>query len=308
MSPRSNVRSLKHPRLRTWARGARAAVALGIARGLHRFPRAEPLFVRVGRGARWWWVASLYWHSHEALAALLRNTPQRFRPISVEGLQLTLDITNYTASFRYFHGVPYEPGLTALVAALRPGDVFVDVGANVGLFALIAARRVFPGGRVIAFEPHPRARLEMLELLARNGVAGMVEVVEAAASDVPQGSARLFLTDDSVLSTLNPQESPLAADFAFTDSIDVELTTVDSWLQRRGVEAVSLRLVKIDVEGCEDAVVRGMAATLRAAPRLVVACETSPDSAADRLLREAGFTRRPLDVRHGQFGNYVYER
>jgi FkbM family methyltransferase len=300
---------MRRPSLASSLRRTRAVLAKAIAGCLDHWPAAEPAYIRIGIAARRSrWAASLYWHSHEALAARLRPGPRRYRQLDVEGLQLALDITNYTASMRYFHHQPYEPDVTRIVASLRPGEVFIDVGANVGLFTLIGARRVRPGGRVIAFEPHPDARREMRALLERNGVADMVEIVPAAVSDVAIGAARLFITSDPVLSTLEPAGSPLAGDFEFHEFIDVELTSVDAWVARNALDPARIRLVKIDVEGGEDAVVGGMAGTLARAPRVTVVCETVPGSAADRLLVGAGFAPRPLELRRGDFGNYVYER
>ena len=73
------------------------------------------------------------------------------------GLRLELDLRDNLQRTLYFTGT-YEPGLLrALREELEPGDVYVDVGAHVGVHALSAARRIgeLGGGRVIAFEPTP---------------------------------------------------------------------------------------------------------------------------------------------------------
>lgn len=290
-------------------RRARTRLAGAIAAIVQAWPPLERPYIRAGIAvSRWRWAASLYWHSHEALAGRLRRAGTGYRVLNVAGLRLALDVTNYTASMRYFHEDPYEPQLTHLVADLQPGDVFVDVGANVGFFTLIAARRVAPGGRVVAFEPHPGARAAMAELLARNEATTSVEILDAALGDVATGRATLHIAADSVLSTLDPSRAPLAGQYDYPDTVDVPLTSLDAWMTTGGVDPARLRLVKIDVEGGEDAVVRGMTATLAAARRVVVVCETSPESAADLILTGAGFRARPLDIRRGAFGNYVYER
>jgi FkbM family methyltransferase len=290
-------------------RTIRAMAAEAIAWAVQAWPALEGPYIRLGIAARGWrWPASLYWHSHEALERRLLASGTQYRVLDVEGLAVALDVASYTAKMRYFHDEPYEPRLTHVVASLQPGDVFVDVGANVGLFTLLAARRVAPEGRVIAFEPHPGARSAMAELLQRNDAGACVEIVDAALADVADGTAALHLACDTVLSTLDPAHSPLVDDFDFPESIAVPLTSLDAWMARRGIDPGRLRLVKIDVEGAEEAVVRGMLATLAAAPRARVVCETRPGSAADELLAAAGFTPRPLDIRRGNFGNYLYER
>src|SRR5262245_48280046 len=121
------------------------------------FPALEPLLVRAGckGGKRWPLVAGLYWYVQESLMAQLRRGGDRFRPLYVRGHRVQLDITDPTGRYPFFYGMPYEPGVTdAIVTALRPGDVFVDVGANIGYFTVLAAAVVGDRGRVIAFEPH----------------------------------------------------------------------------------------------------------------------------------------------------------
>src|SRR5687768_1033712 len=66
----------------------------------------------------------------------------------------------------------YEEHLTAaLVAALRPGDTFLDLGANMGYFTMLAASLVGPGGRVLAFEPR-HDNVALLHLSARENGFG----------------------------------------------------------------------------------------------------------------------------------------
>jgi hypothetical protein len=97
----------------------------------------------------------LYWFVQERFIARLQRGGERFRPVSVLGRRLQLDITDATGRYPFFYGTPYEPAVTdAIATALKPGDVFIDVGANIGYFTVLAAHLVGSGGRVIAFEPH----------------------------------------------------------------------------------------------------------------------------------------------------------
>ena len=92
-----------------------------------------------------------------------------------------------------FYGIgAAEPEAQALVAHwLNPGDVFYDVGANVGFFTLIGARRVGESGRVVAFEPAPTTRAALERNVRLNGFAN-VDIVEAAVSDAA-GSATFVM-------------------------------------------------------------------------------------------------------------------
>lgn len=221
---------------------------------------------------------------------------------------MQVDVTDATGRLHYFHDEPYEPKLSeAIRERLRPGDVFLDVGANVGYFSVLAAHLVGPEGRVVAFEPHPEAIERLRQAVAVNGLAGVVEVVEAALGN-QSGHAPLFLSDDSVLSTTDPARAPSRSDFTFPRSIGVRLLRLDDWLRERQELASRLRAIKIDVEGTEAEVLEGMTATLAERPDVSILCETEAGSAADLLLRSAGYEAAPLDVRHGLFGNYRYER
>ena len=75
-----------------------------------------------------------------------------------------------------------EPELRQLQRLLSPGDVFIDVGANVGLYALKAARLVGPTGRVLALEPGAEAFGHLTSNLALNDFA-WAEPMKVAASD-----------------------------------------------------------------------------------------------------------------------------
>jgi FkbM family methyltransferase len=187
--------------------------------------------------------------------------------------------------------------------------VFVDIGANVGFFTLLAACSASPGGRVLAFEPHPEARGRMLHLLGLNALTPIVTVSGVALSDGSAAAAPLFLTTDSVLSTLDPSLAPLGEDFPFTTTVEVPLASLDDWLAASPDWAnARIDVVKIDVEGTEERVLRGMSRTLSRHPSLTIACETTAGSPADNLLQAAGFSARPLDLSRGSFGNHLYRR
>jgi FkbM family methyltransferase len=274
--------------------------------------RRERVFIRAGRIANRWShpVGTIYAHAIQRLALRLRARGNVYRDIQCGPFVLAFDVTDQTGLHEYFYGTAhrYEPALVDyLIAHLRPGDVCIDVGANIGFLSVVAAKLVAPGGRVVAFEPHPDARAALGRLLERNGVTAIVDVERSAPTNVV-GSGPLYLTDDNILSTLDPGQSPLRADFVFDRSVDVELTTLDAWLAGRPEIAPRISLIKIDVEGVEDRVLAGMESLLGRAPRARVICETSAGGDFDRRITELGFTSRLLDEREGSFGNYLYER
>src|SRR4029079_6403356 len=69
----------------------------------------------------------------------------------------------------YFNRLPDPAEMTFIKRYLRPGDAFIDAGANVGIYTLFAAQLVGPSGSVIAFEPDPGAADRLRENVDRNG-------------------------------------------------------------------------------------------------------------------------------------------
>jgi FkbM family methyltransferase len=273
-------------------------------------PVLEPSFIAIGRAAtrRSRLAGTLYWSAETELIRRLATSERRFRRLRVAGVDVMADITDGSARLDYFHGEPYEAGLVnALPGLLTPGSVFVDVGANVGFLSILAARLVGAEGRVAAFEPHPGAVERLRAGLAVNGVDGTVEVIEAACGAHDQGTVRLHLAADSVLSTTDPNRAPLG-DFPFLQSIDVASITIDGWMRGRPELLGRIAAIKIDVEGTEEDVLCGMAETLTACPRAVLICETVAGGPADRWLRARGYEATLLDERRHAFGNYLYSR
>jgi FkbM family methyltransferase len=301
------VRWLKPP-LRAVRAGAGEVIGAVVAA----LPASEHLFIAIGaRAARWYWPGTLYWESHQALLRRLRANGRRFRTLDVMGHALILDVTDGSARLRFSHGLPYEPHLTALIVdTVRAGSVFIDVGANIGFFTVLAAQCALPGGLVLAFEPHPGARAQLQELVALNGLEHVVTVAGVALSDQSTAAAPLFMTADSVLSSLDPALAPLAGVYPFLTSVEVPVSTLDEWLEAAGPPWTgrTIDLIKIDVEGVEERVLRGMTRTLARNPSVKLVCETAAGGPADQFLQSAGFAVRPLDAWGPDFGNYLYTR
>jgi len=139
-------------------------------------------------------------------------------------------------------------------AVLRPGDTFVDGGAHVGLFTLVAATRVGPRGAVLAFEPARWARRALLRNLALNGF-DWVRVYDAALSDMTGVQAfASFVGDAAALSSFVPA-STRGARWERVPTVRLDDMLTDAELAR-------LRLVKLDLEGAELRALRGAARIL----------------------------------------------
>ena len=154
----------------------------------------------------------------------------------------------------------FEPLETEwLLEHLRPGDHFVDVGANIGYFSVLAAKRVGALGRVSSFEPVPAVRAMLLESLAESRVTDLVHVLPNVVSDAP-GRVQLKVqslaegsrnSGGSHLLPAQPSGSTRAG-----DTLEVEAVRLDDLALER------VDLLKVDVEGAEPLVFRGARATL----------------------------------------------
>lgn len=150
----------------------------------------------------------------------------------------------------------YEPIETELVRqTLRPGDTFVDVGAHVGYYALFAARQVGPTGRVHALEAHPDNHALLEQNIALNAYPN-IEAFHVAASD-EAGVAELYVSTSGNLGG----HALVPSGGKSEDSPRVEVRTVrlDDHFAEHGLRP---DVMKLDVEGAEARVVRGMDETL----------------------------------------------
>lgn len=157
----------------------------------------------------------------------------------------------------------YEPETTALLRALvHEGDTFVDVGANNGYFTVLAQGRVRPQGRVIAVEPNPGAFQRLQTNIRLNQAEGIVDARHCAAGEKPGRTTLYVHPFEDGWGGVEPVRPPSFLRFP------TEVVPLD------GIVPPSPSLVvKIDVEGFEPAVLRGMARTVRETPNLAVIVE-----------------------------------
>ena len=215
-------------------------------------------------------------------------TGRGIRDVALEGVPLRLDVGDWTTSGYYFAAEPYEPATMKYLAdQLKPGRVFVDVGANSGYFTLLAAGLVGPAGRVIAFEPNPSVRERLERNIDRNGFRDRVRVSPCALSDRSEEHVPLFVPEHDGFATLVPTLTHAHSYLAGAPAIDVRTSTFDDWIATSGLDVVSL--VKIDVEGAEARVLAGMTASLAAGRIERIVLETAWDSPAHRTLIAHGY-------------------
>lgn len=222
--------------------------------------------------------------------AIFAGTPFRAaREIEGAG-RLSVGIVDVVERQLFVEGVWDEHVRDALRRHLREGDCFVDVGANIGYFSLMASVLVGSTGRVVAIEPSHINLERLCGNLALNG-CGNVAVVSLAASS-SHGSLQINFPTPNNAGAASLRTIPsVAGNLVLACPLD------------EVIEAQALRpsVVKLDVEGFELEALKGMKNTL-VRFRPVVICELT-----DSFLREMGQSSREL-IKFMEVLGYVCQR
>ena len=192
----------------------------------------------------------------------------------------------------YLLGEGEGPTQKLLEQRLRPGMVFYDLGANIGLFSLVAARLVGPAGKVVSFEPDPETAARLRRNLERNGFQNAT-VVEAGVWS-SSGKQAFHAADES-----SPDHGVGRFERATAGegSSLVECVALDDFIASvwRPPDAI-----KCDVEGAEVEVLRGGREMLRSRRPWIV-CEIHSAANGDgvrKILSDAGYRIDAVDSNH----------
>jgi len=208
-----------------------------------------------------------------------------------------ISVTFWTPTFKIIDDVEQlaeKDLLRKFLQVLLPGDVVWDVGANIGVYALFAAKRIGPRGKVIAFEPEPHTRT----LFRRNCILNHLNNVTVAeyALDKENGTKVLYQS-----ATANPATHSLVRrhDYRLRErGIQVQTVRGDTLIHERGIEQP--RVMKIDVEGSEHNALLGMTAILRSQALRMLLVEVHPvvlplfgstAEEVENVIHAAGFSR-----------------
>lgn len=212
-----------------------------------------------------------------------RNLRRSVSPKSITvrlpwGSRICVDPSEYVGN-EIMHEQFSRGHVAVLSALLEPGMHFVDIGANIGFFTLLAAERVGSRGWVSAVEPIPAIAVELRKNCERNHLTN-VAIVEAVISD-NEGTADLCVGDDRNRGT-SSLSTPVNFSGVKRKCRSLTLDRIAACFGR------PIDIMKIDVEGAEPLVLRGGQATLNAGP--IVLFESSPECLA-RLAFTAGTLR-----------------
>jgi len=251
---------------------------LGVSRVIRRIPFAYPAYTFLYR--RW--------------------APRGEVFVETHGHKLFLDPRDMgmARAFLLFRGQWEETETSLFCSLVKEGMTVVDVGANVGYYTLLAARLVGRSGRVVAFEPSPDNFALLKRNVEANGYDNVVLVPKAVSDD--SGTARLRLDRSS-------SGGHSLSDFrGGADTVEVETISLDEYFAGHDDR---IDLLKVDAEGAEMAIFRGMQDVLARSPRLILLTEFFPRAIRSfghrpedyvRQLAGCGFRIHPIDENRGK--------
>lgn len=182
-----------------------------------------------------------------------------------------------------FHALPnQEPAVeTAIRSRLRAGDVFVDAGANIGFYTVLASQLVGGGGRVVAVEMIPETAAILRKHIVMNGCKNVEVFVGALA----------LVSGDIVRAVSKIGKSGASSIVRQLDGIEIDVVTLALEDVLRNVRKVDL--MKMDLEGAELGALQGLGSDLRKVESIIF--ENRHEPAAEAFLRANGYTIRQID-------------
>ncbi len=160
---------------------------------------------------------------------------------------------------------------------LKDGATVIEVGANMGYYTLLAASKVGPTGKVISFEANPDLCALVHKSIEINGFSDYCEVINKAATDKAGTVSFQRWKEHTGLSSIAfYNQEYVRQNYDSVDEISVETVSLDSFLEERGVLHVDV--IKIDAEGCEPLIFKGLKNTFERNEELAVIFELNPMS------------------------------
>ena len=204
----------------------------------------------------------------------------------INGKQKTISIGNSSAIYVTEDWKDYaqvsslfgeQPVIEDLISNLRSDDVFWDVGANIGLYTCLVGSQI-DSGEIISFEPHPSNLNKLKKNISTNELEVYIKNVALSDTD-----GELLLDDDGVTHTLSISNPPDGKEY----NVPIEIgDSID--------DVPTPSIIKIDVEGEEQAVLRGLEETLKSVRLIYVESHTDhskrpTEQNIPTQLREYGF-------------------
>jgi FkbM family methyltransferase len=230
-----------------------------------------------------------------------------------QNIKIKLNINDWIQQNIFFLGSYEEAELKVLANHLKPDNVFIDIGANFGLYSLIASQYISEEGSIFCFEPFPENYKSLCTNLSLNHLTRVTAENKAVGSEM--GELKLY--NNSKENNLGMVSSKKTKD---SDVVTVTKVSLDDYLQTKSLEKITF--IKIDVEGFEYEVLQGMKKTLQRYDPIILIEVLDSKSENDlinnphELLCELGYKRFFIDD-NGNLSsdpcnkgrkNYVYKR
>jgi FkbM family methyltransferase len=208
-------------------------------------------------------------------------------------LCMELRLDDLIQAYIFWSPTGYDRRAIATVKrCVRPGDVFLDLGANVGYYSLIAAKLVGVGGKVVAVEPDPENFARLCRNIELNGFTQIV-AINKGISDT-RDVMRLYRD-----TTGNSGAHSFVARGVATDTVDVEVDTVDNIVHDLGLDRVDF--IKTDIQGFEfrafatSEVLRYKPTVLTEVAEDELALAGSSGAEYKKLLQDRGYEVQPIE-------------
>lgn len=238
------------------------------------------------------------------LAVKIRNyvKPHGNKKIVLFGYKVELDLSE-SIQYGIYKGIFEQEESAWVKEILRLGMTFVDVGANIGYFSFLASSIVGTAGKVYSFEPSEYAYARLKKTLESNNIQN-IYAVNSALGDVVE--TRTLLTQGD--NTHSPSFVPSSGIFLNV----AQVVTLDDFVLKNGIENIDL--IKIDVEGFEPNVIKGMHTIMSNGTVKRILIEIYDDwlvqnnSSAvllDSLIRSFGYSLEKKQS-HNKFSNCIY--
>jgi len=173
-----------------------------------------------------------------------------------------------------------EPQATKVfMEIIKQRNIVLDIGASIGYYTLIAARIVGEQGKVYAIEPSPKNIEILRKNVEANSFEKIVEIHQKAISN-QSGKIKLFISDKANLHTTFKSKLVRQKQVNFITSLEVPSITVDEFLN----DKTPPDLIKMDIEGAEVEVIKGMKKTLASNKNMYLFIEIHPQLLDDTTL------------------------
>jgi len=215
------------------------------------------------------------------------NTPRFVQFRNKDDIIFDLDVHECVQKaifcFHYF-----EPEDVAVFRTfIKPNSIVLDVGANIGQYALLASKLMGETGQVYAFEPSPEVYPKLQHHVQLNEFSN-IEVITCAVA-AKSGSMEFYPANEQGnqgVGSLIPADD-YRAQIRSTASIDVDVVSLDAFCESRDITHVDM--LKIDVEGFDLEVLKGAEALMKNNPNLVIMSEVEPINLAQLGATAADF-------------------